>query len=194
MVAMLQGNSNEPIRTADLIKNSRGEPSRIWAGNWENKGGQIVDIIAYALMPNHFHIIVREKTLGGISKMMLKILTAYSMYFNKKYERSGPLFTRPFRARHVGSDEYFMWLFSYVTLNPIDLVEANWRVHGLQNTKAARAFMRNYRYSTFHDYFVGARPESALVASDAKRFAPDVHTFDDLLDLLARNEGEALVY
>lgn len=126
--------------------------------------------------------------------MMLKILTAYSMYFNKKYERSGPLFTRPFRARHVGSDEYFMWLFSYVTLNPIDLVEANWRVHGLQNTKAARAFMRNYRYSTFHDYFVGARPESALVASDAKRFAPDVHTFDDLLDLLARNEGEALVY
>ena len=52
----------------------------------------LVFIGAYCLMPNHFHILVKEKSEKGISKFMQKISTAYSMYFNNKYKRTGGLF------------------------------------------------------------------------------------------------------
>src|SRR3990167_6058915 len=63
-----------------------------------NRGGSLVSIGAYCLMPNHFHLLVREKTEGGISKFMSKLMTAYSMYFNKKNSRTGRLFQNTFQA------------------------------------------------------------------------------------------------
>src|SRR3989344_2913843 len=61
------------------------------------RGETIIDIGAYGLMPNHFHILVHEKIDGGISKYMLKLMTSYSMYFNKKYERTGKLYEGVFK-------------------------------------------------------------------------------------------------
>ena len=57
-----------------------------------DRGETIVNIGAYCLMPNHFHILVQEKVKNGISLYMKKLLTGYAMYFNKKYERTGRLF------------------------------------------------------------------------------------------------------
>jgi len=87
----------------------------------------IVDIGAYCLMPNHFHILIREKTEGGISKYMHKLLTAYSMYFNKKYKRSGKLYEGTFKSIHIDNDNYLKYLYSYIHLNPAKLINKNWR-------------------------------------------------------------------
>ena len=62
-----------------------------------DRGEAIIEIGAYCLMPNHFHILVREKIENGISTYMRKLLTAYSMYFNKKYKRSGKLYEGVFK-------------------------------------------------------------------------------------------------
>ena len=70
------------------------------------RGSSIVDIGAWCLMPNHFHLLVKEKQSGGISLFMKKLLTGYSMYFNTKYERKGTLFDRPFKGKHLNSDVY----------------------------------------------------------------------------------------
>ena len=69
--------------------------------------GPLVEIVAYAQMDNHFHLLIKEIQDSGIVKFMSKLLTAYSTYMNKKYDRTGPLMCRPFRAKHVDSDEYF---------------------------------------------------------------------------------------
>ena len=61
------------------------------------RGKQLVDIGAYCLMPNHFHILITQTEEGSISKFMQKLTTGYSMYYNKKYERTGSLFEGKFK-------------------------------------------------------------------------------------------------
>ena len=78
-------------------------------------------------MPNHFHILVYENEEGGISKFMMRLLTAYSMYFNTKYERSGPLFVHPFRSTHISNESQYLWIFSYIHLNPIKIIKNNFK-------------------------------------------------------------------
>ena len=144
----------------------------------EKQGETLVDIIAYALMPNHIHLLLKEKIEGGISRFMLKLMTAYSMYFNTKHERSGPLFTRPFRSRHVGSDEYLQWLFAYILLNPLDIHQKNWKEQGLKDKRAAQVFLREYRYGSFSD-LARERPESGILSTGDFNL-DTMKDFDDL--------------
>ena len=116
------------------------------------KGKLLISILGYSLMPNHFHVVVREIKRGGISKFMSKVLTAYSMFFNKKYERSGPLFVRPFRSSHIGDDVYFRHIFSYIHLNCIELKDKDWKENGLKDRKKTKEFLESYRYSSYSDF------------------------------------------
>jgi putative transposase len=118
----------------------------------EPRDKSIVSILSYALMPNHFHLLIKEENEKGISKFMGKLLTAYSMYFNTKYERSGPLFTRPFRAVHVKSDFHLKHLFSYIHLNCLELTEYKWKENGISNYKSAGKFIKEYPYSSYQEY------------------------------------------
>ena len=114
-------------------------------------------------MPNHFHLILYEHKEGGISKFMGKLLTAYSMYFNTKYERSGPLLTRPFRSEHINNESQYMWIFSYIHLNPISIIDKNWKENGVKNKKEVENFLQNYKYSSYLDFLGKDRPESAIL-------------------------------
>jgi putative transposase len=110
----------------------------------------IIDIGAYCLMPNHFHILVREKTDGGISKYMLKLMTSYSMYFNKKYERTGKLYEGVFKSTHASKDNYLKYLYSYIHLNPAKLVNKNWKEN--KNTSNLLKYVFDYPYSSLKEY------------------------------------------
>ncbi|KKT80846.1 MAG: Transposase, partial [Parcubacteria group bacterium GW2011_GWF2_44_8b] len=66
----------------------------------------MVDIGAYCLMPNHFHLLVRERNEKGISLFMQKLITAYTMYFNDKYRRKGRLFESSYKSIHAADDRY----------------------------------------------------------------------------------------
>src|SRR3989344_9198885 len=79
-----------------------------------NRGKQLVDIGAYCLMPNHFHILLTQTNNGDVSKFIHKLLTGYSMYYNKKYERVGALFEGKFKSEHANNDRYLKYLFSYI--------------------------------------------------------------------------------
>src|SRR3989338_2651048 len=69
-----------------------------------NRGDPLIEIGAYCLMPNHFHLIVRESEKGGVSRFLQKLATGYTMYFNKRYERTGSLFQGRFKAKHIDND------------------------------------------------------------------------------------------
>ena len=77
---------------------------------------RLVNIIAYCLNPNHYHLILEQLVDGGISEFM-KRLGGYAWYFNNKYERSGALFQGRFKAVNIDSNEYLLHASSYVNLN-----------------------------------------------------------------------------
>jgi len=96
-----------------------------------NRGEQLVNIVTYCLMSNHFHLLIYEKTEGGISKFMQKVTTAYTMYFNKSKQRTGALFQGKFKAKHASiNDNYLKYLVAYIHLNPIKLIDAQWKENG----------------------------------------------------------------
>ncbi len=83
------------------------------------ESGKIVEIVAYCLMPNHFHLLIKQKKDNGISIFTSNIVNAYTKYFNTKHERTGPLFQGIFKAVYVETDEQLLHLTRYIHLNPV---------------------------------------------------------------------------
>jgi len=78
------------------------------------------DLISYCLMPNHFHILIKQNTNLSISKIILKVFTGYSKYFNKKYGRVGPIFQDSFKAVRIHKNNQLLWVSYYIHKNPIE--------------------------------------------------------------------------
>ena len=116
------------------------------------RGNPLTAIGAFCLMDNHFHILAKETTENGISAFVLKTLTSYSHYFNKKYERKGRLFQGTFQAQHADTDEYLKYLFAYIHLNPVKIIDPTWKECGVKNKKATKEYLENYRFSSFPEY------------------------------------------
>lgn len=85
----------------------------------EPNHAKLVSIIAYCLLPNHFHLVLKQESKDGISKFMQKLGTSYTMYFNAKYKRSGSLFQGKFKANLIGGDFGLPVLSVYINLNYI---------------------------------------------------------------------------
>src|SRR3972149_3867375 len=126
----------------------------------------LVSIGVFSLMPNHIHLLLKEKEEGGISKFMGKYLTSLSMYFNVKNKRSGPLFTRPFRAQHVDNDRYLKYLFAYIPLNPVKLIEPKWKEEGIKDFKKVKKYLEDYKYSSYLDHLGKDRLEKNILNLD----------------------------
>lgn len=78
---------------------------------------QLVEIVAYCLLSNHFHLVLREKVEGGISRYMKRVSGGYSWYFNNKYKRTGALFEGRFKAVHISNNFQLLHVSAYVNLN-----------------------------------------------------------------------------
>ncbi|MBI2640394.1 MAG: transposase [Candidatus Sungbacteria bacterium] len=118
----------------------------------ESKGNPIVEILTFVLLPNHYHLLLRQLSDGGITEFMHKFGTGYAMYFNQKYQHVGPLFQGPFKAVLVKEEAHFIHLPFYIHANPLDLKFPEWRGQKLRNVTAAIKFLENYRWSSFPDY------------------------------------------
>lgn len=112
----------------------------------------LVDVVCFCLMPNHYHLLLRQRVDGGISKFMQKLGTGHTMYFNERYKRNGVLFQGKFKAVHVDTDEQLTHLSRYIHLNPIDLIESNWGEKGIKDKGKVFKFLKNYRWSSYPDY------------------------------------------
>lgn len=113
---------------------------------------RLVDILAFCLMPNHYHLMLKERIAGGIVRFMKKLNMGYARYFNEKYKRSGALFQGRFKSVAVTNQAHFTFLPYYIHLNPLDLVTPEWRERTLKNFKKSWNFLNNYRWSSHLDY------------------------------------------
>lgn len=146
----------------------------------------LVDIGAFCLMPNHFHILITEKIEGGISKFMQKLSTAYSMYYNKKYKRTGVLFEGKFKSQHAESDRHLKYLFSYIHLNPIKLIQKDWKEKGIKNKKEAINFLNGYLFSSYLDFVGKKRIQNKIInpGSFPKYFPNEESFIEEILEWL----------
>jgi len=153
---------------------------------WDfERGDTLVSIGAWVLMPNHFHIyIVSPKTLLGetgtnISIFMKKLLTAYAKYFNKKYNRTGTLFEGPFRSTHIKNDNQAKYLFSYIHLNPLKLINSKWKENGIGNKDKALEFLNSYKWSSYNDHRGILRQENKILQlEDFPNYFSKIKDFD----------------
>ena len=84
-----------------------------------------IELLAFCLMPNHFHMIIKQKDKHSIKKFTQSLFTRYSMYFNKKYSRVGSLFQSKYKATNAIDEDYLLDLTKYIHLNPVkNLVNA----------------------------------------------------------------------
>lgn len=109
---------------------------------------QIVDILAWCLMPNHVHVLVSEKIDGGASLFSKKLIGGYTKYFNLKNKRSGVLFQGRSKIINIEDDEHFTYLPYYIFANPIKLLEPNWKDRGIRDPKNVVKFLENYKWSS----------------------------------------------
>lgn len=80
---------------------------------------RMVDVVAFVLMPNHIHLLLRQRIENGIPKYMSQIQNSYTRYFNTKYERTGPIFQGVFKAVYIETSEQLLHVSRYIHLNPI---------------------------------------------------------------------------
>lgn len=123
----LQGSSlQEKISPSKVPKNYFGE----------------IKLLAYCLMPNHFHLMVKQESDRGIDHFMRSVSTKYVRYFNSKYKRVGPLFQGIYKAVRVESEYQFVYLSKYIHRNPLDLIAC----------KDDPCRLEEYGYSSYGNY------------------------------------------
>ncbi|MBC7943157.1 transposase [Candidatus Saccharibacteria bacterium] len=124
------------------------------------KFSEEVELMAFCLMPNHFHILCYLKEPDGIVHLMRSVMTAYSMYFNKKYQRTGGLYEGPFLASRIENEAYLWHVSRYIHLNPLDIGQD----------------FRQYPYSSIA-YFAGEKKADWLRASNLIETDKDVREY-----------------
>lgn len=86
---------------------------------------QRINLLSFVLMPNHFHLLLKQQQSQTIEFFMRSLLTRYVKYFNKRYERVGHLFQGVYKGVLVEQDEYLWWLTRYIHRNPREILPSS---------------------------------------------------------------------
>jgi len=117
------------------------------------EGKKLVDILCYAIMPDHYHLLLCEKEEKGISKFIHKCNISIAKYINIKNDRRGPLFESRFKSKHINTNEYLLHLSVYIHLNPLDfLMGRQWRENKLKNWPIAKKKLLDYPWSSLKTF------------------------------------------
>ena len=176
-------NSKKSFRFRDDIVNKKIDA-------WEfERGETLVSIGAWVLMPNHFHIYItspipgmggtEEEEKASIALFMNKLCISYAKYFNKKYNRVGCLFEGPFRSVHIKNDNQAKYLFSYIHLNPIKLIDSKWKENGISNKNLALEYLNTYKWSSYIDHRGIKRRENLILQlKNFPKYFSNIKDFD----------------
>lgn len=134
--------ANPPLKLSRLLQLAKSIREPLLQ-KMSNRGEKLVEIICFALMPNHFHLLLQQIKEHGISIFLSKSVNSYTRYVNTKLERQGDLFQGVFKALHLETDEQLLHLSRYIHLNPV--------VSYLVKESA----LSDYPWSSFPDYLRG---------------------------------------
>lgn len=109
--------SNLPTRLSKFLTFSNDDRAKIM-DNLKKENDKLVDILSFCLMPNHFHLLLKQLKNKGIPKFMANLQNSYTRYFNIKRKRDGALFLDQFKAVIIRTDEQLIHISRYIHLNP----------------------------------------------------------------------------
>lgn len=112
----------------------------------------LIEIWAFCLMPNHYHLLVKPLLKDSLPLFMKKLNMGYAKYFNNKYRRTGALFEGKYKSIIIEEHSHFLYLPYYIHLNPLDLTMPEWRDGKIKSHKKATEHLENYRWSSHLDY------------------------------------------
>ena len=114
----------------------------------------LVQIHAWCLMNNHYHLLLSEVQEDGISQYLKKLNMGYAKYFNERYKRSGALFQGKTKRVSIQSDAHYNWIAHYIHFNPLDYQAQckQWRTQCLAKPAVALETLSKYRWSSWRDY------------------------------------------
>ncbi|MEK7217612.1 MAG: transposase [Patescibacteria group bacterium] len=146
---------------------------------------KLVDVLCFCLMPNHFHLLLKQVEKNGISRFLQKVSTGYTMYFNNKIERSGSLFQGVFKSVHVDKNEYLKYLITYIHVNPLELVYPKWKMEEeIKNPNEVLASLKDYKWSSLSDYSNNKRFQMILDYALVDEVGEDLkNNFRDLVSI-----------
>ncbi|MDP3991058.1 MAG: transposase [Candidatus Nealsonbacteria bacterium] len=137
------------VKEKQIIKNT--DPTCVTIDAID-KRDLLVEIIAFCLMPNHIHLLLRQTKKDGIVKFMAKFGSGYASYFNKKYGRKGYVFQNRFRSVEIKNNEQLKIVFAYIHINPTSIIISNWKEEGIKDINKVLEFIENYKWSSYSDY------------------------------------------
>lgn len=184
LLLMYVANDTESVHLSNVKPN---DLATVLSDKNAKKRELLVDIGSYCLMPNHVHIVLKEIEPGGISQFMQKIFTGYTMYFNKRYERTGALFAGTFKSKHVYDDRYFKKVVSYVHLNPLELFDKHWQKH-TANTERFETYLSAYRYSSLLDMQGTERLQGKILGASIATMFDNVPTVKEMIEELQEED------
>src|SRR3989344_760399 len=160
VLALVNSDTGTPLHVGRIFKN--GQHSELTrAFERVNRQSKLVDILAWCLMKNHFHLLLRQVKDNGISILFHRLQNSHSHYYNDVYKRSGALFGGPFKAVHIADDVQYVHASRYIHINPLEFFDPLWKERGYIEDKAgAEKFLKEYRWSSLPDY-LGKRSDFA---------------------------------
>lgn len=107
----------QPVKLSYFLKWRTSDKVKLFQET-EINPNKYVSLYCYVFMPNHFHLIIKQKQDNGISEYMRKVQNSFAKYVNTRYKRTGGLFEGPFRSIRVKTNEQLLHLSRYIHLNP----------------------------------------------------------------------------
>lgn len=141
---------------------------------------QKVELHTYCLMPNHFHLLLKQIEKNGMESLLRRTLTTYAMYFNRRYDRVGHLFQGPYKAAIVENDNYLLHLSRYIHSDPT----------------LTKKHLNQYPYSSYQN-FLGEKNSEWLDTEfilsffeKANKKSPDTASYSNYKEFLELSEEE----
>lgn len=156
-------NINPPLKYSKFLILAREERLRL-LNELKTQNQFLVEILAFCLMPNHFHLLLKQTVENGISTFVGNLTNSYTRYSNTKRERRGPIFEGRFKAVRIETNEQLLHVSRYIHLNP-------YTSYVVEDLKA----LENYPFSSFPEYL--GKSNSSLCLKD-----PVLGSFKDFAD------------
>ncbi|MBU2219081.1 transposase [Patescibacteria group bacterium] len=150
--SFLIANSTESTRAFQFLRNHEDATIED-AVEIAKTGEKLVDVLCYCIMPDHYHLLIKELKDNNISNFMRKCNISISKYVNIKNDRRGTLFESRFNSKHIDTNEYLLHLSLYIHLNPLDFISGReWRENKLKDWPSAKKKLFDYPWSSLKSY------------------------------------------
>lgn len=136
-----------------------------------------INVLAFCLLPNHFHFLLQPNLSGNLSTFMGRLQQSYVQAINKRYKRSGPLFYERFQDKHVPTERYEILVCRYIHSNPIK--------HRIVND------LNKWLYSNYFE-FIGVRDREAHLLGYREKFFPNAHDYVNFVAAYGTQEDKEL--